>query len=256
VHCPIVLEDGPAPYDAPADQEDVSGLITDSGAFLFVVTHTVEAEGWDFAQIKDMPEVKAMIADGFANGRHAGATGRDIIAFLEEQEAASDDDAIADTSSFDSQVEAAAVADEMDAAPRTTSGVMSRFTRFGAIVLAAQAVLNVWEVEYRSNEAPQIECLDASMLALRAALAMPTNAKATCPPKTPRAGTKTDIVLQLLRTPAGADVADIAEATGWGTNTVRGFLAAMKKKGVAYVGTKEDRGNIRSTVYRIPTENA
>ncbi|WP_431303997.1 DUF3489 domain-containing protein [Sediminicoccus sp. BL-A-41-H5] len=71
--------------------------------------------------------------------------------------------------------------------------------------------------------------------ALRAALAgnaMRTS-RAGGAPRKPREGTKQEQVLAMLRRPEGATVAHIAEATGWNGNTVRGFLAGLKKKGHA-----------------------
>ena len=71
------------------------------------------------------------------------------------------------------------------------------------------------------------------MAALRTLLAgkparAPRDANA---PRKPREGTKQEQVLAMLRRPEGATVAQIAEATGWNSNTVRGFLAGLKKKG-------------------------
>jgi hypothetical protein len=47
-------------------------------------------------------------------------------------------------------------------------------------------------------------------------------------------GTKQEQVLAMLRRPEGATVAQIAEAAAWNSNTVRGFLAGLKKKGHAF----------------------
>ena len=44
--------------------------------------------------------------------------------------------------------------------------------------------------------------------------------------------TSVQAVLALLRREDGATVAQIAEATGWASHTVRGFLAGLKKKGI------------------------
>jgi predicted ArsR family transcriptional regulator len=49
-------------------------------------------------------------------------------------------------------------------------------------------------------------------------------------PRKPREGTRQQAVLALLRRPAGATVAQIAETTGWQTHTVRGFFAGLKKR--------------------------
>jgi hypothetical protein len=51
-------------------------------------------------------------------------------------------------------------------------------------------------------------------------------------PRKPREGTKQEAVLTMLRRTEGATVAQIAEATGWASHTVRGFLAGLKKKDI------------------------
>ncbi|MBX9750955.1 MAG: DUF3489 domain-containing protein [Roseococcus sp.] len=98
---------------------------------------------------------------------------------------------------------------------------------------AAAAVLAAWDAS---------PCQDATynpisraVEQLRAALA---NKPARTPgepgaPRKPRDGTKQEQVLAMLRRPEGATVAQIAEATAWNSNTVRGFLAGLKKKGHA-----------------------
>jgi len=99
---------------------------------------------------------------------------------------------------------------------------------------AAAAILAAWDDE-ANREGDMIGALDAPMEALRTLLAgkparAPRDASA---PRKPREGTKQEQVLAMLRRPEGATVAQIAEATGWNSNTVRGFLAGLKKKGHA-----------------------
>lgn len=99
---------------------------------------------------------------------------------------------------------------------------------------AAAAVLAAWDDE-ANREGDMIGALDAPMEALRTLLAgkptrTPRDAKA---PRKARAGTKQEQVLAMLRSPEGATVAQIAEATGWAQHTVRGFFAGLKKKGHA-----------------------
>lgn len=48
-------------------------------------------------------------------------------------------------------------------------------------------------------------------------------------PGAPREGAKQEQVLAMLRRPGGATVVQIAEATGWAQNTVRGFFAASRR---------------------------
>ena len=65
-----------------------------------------------------------------------------------------------------------------------------------------------------------------------------------------REGTKQAKLIAMLKAPAGATIAEIVEATGWQSHTVRGALAgALKKKlGLDVASAKEDQ---RGRVYRI-----
>jgi len=57
----------------------------------------------------------------------------------------------------------------------------------------------------------------------------------------PRTGTKRETILALLRRPAGATLAEIADtAGGWQPHSVRGFLAGLKKKGLAVTSEKPE----------------
>jgi hypothetical protein len=91
---------------------------------------------------------------------------------------------------------------------------------------AVQGVLQTWDATLDRAG------MDAAITALRTALA----GKQTRPTsqaggrRKPRAGTKQQLVLALLRRPEGATVAQIAEATGWQHHTVRGFFAALKAR--------------------------
>ena len=65
-----------------------------------------------------------------------------------------------------------------------------------------------------------------------------------------REGTKQALLIEMLRRPAGATIAEIMTTTGWQAHTVRGAIAgALKKKlGLAVASEKvENRGR----VYRI-----
>jgi predicted transcriptional regulator len=63
----------------------------------------------------------------------------------------------------------------------------------------------------------------------------------------------------MLRRPEGATVAQIAEATAWNSNTVRGFLAGLKKKGhavevmerIRQVGPNKTGAKGSFTIYRV-----
>jgi biotin operon repressor len=77
--------------------------------------------------------------------------------------------------------------------------------------------------------------------------------------RTPRQGTKQEQVLAMLRRADGASGPQIAEATGWNSNTVRGFLAGLRKKGfsletlerVRQVGPNRSGAKGSFTVYRL-----
>lgn len=73
-------------------------------------------------------------------------------------------------------------------------------------------------------------------------------------PRAPRAGTKRERVIAMLRAPEGATIEQIAAETGWKTHTVRGFFAGLKKReGIvaapAGQATRADGG--KATLYRI-----
>ncbi len=82
--------------------------------------------------------------------------------------------------------------------------------------------------------------LAAALEVLRAALAGTGRSARTetGTPRPPRAGTKQQAVLTLLRRPEGATIAQVSDATGWQQHTVRGFFAGLKKKGIT-VGVLE-----------------
>lgn len=65
-----------------------------------------------------------------------------------------------------------------------------------------------------------------------------------------RPGTKAATVIDRLKTPGGATVGELMDATGWQAHSVRGFLSATlkKKHGLTIVSEKRD-GTRR---YRMP----
>ena len=60
--------------------------------------------------------------------------------------------------------------------------------------------------------------------------------------------TKTHAVIQLLRRPSGATIAQIQRATGWQPHSVRAALTGLRKKGH---DVKRDKNAKGVTVYRI-----
>ena len=125
---------------------------------------------------------------------------------------------------------------------------------------AAAAILVAWGDE-ANREGDIIAALDAPMEALRDALARkpgrPMHQPGSLP--RPREGTKLMAVLAMLRRPEGATVAQVCEATGWGKDTVRGFFAGLKKRGVTVevaervrqVGPNRAGSRGSYTVYRV-----
>jgi hypothetical protein len=129
-----------------------------------------------------------------------------------------------------------------DATARPTAATAP--TRAG-LRAAAQAVLEAWDDE-ENQRYGLVDAIDA----LRAALAGTTRAdREPGTPRKPRAGTKQEAVLALLRRPEGATIAQIVEATQWQSHTVRGFLAGLKRKGI----TVEVLERVR---HRVPSRQA
>ena len=65
-----------------------------------------------------------------------------------------------------------------------------------------------------------------------------------------REGTKQALVIEMLRRPEGASIAEIVEATQWASHTTRGFLAGTLKKklGLTIDSRKDD---LRGRTYKI-----
>jgi hypothetical protein len=127
----------------------------------------------------------------------------------------------------------------------------------GSLRAAAQAVLDAWD-----DEENQRYGLTGAIDALRTVLAGPTRAhREPGAPRKPREGTKQEAVLALLRRAEGATIAQIIDATGWQSHTVRGFLAGLKRKGIAVevldrvrqVGPNKEGAKGSYSVYRVAT---
>jgi len=108
------------------------------------------------------------------------------------------------------------------------------------------AVARVWKA---------IQRLDAASAPQAAIVAPKTKrpgkaAKADDAAPTAREGSKKAIVLELLRRPEGATLADIQSATGWQPHSVRGFISGSlsKKMGLTVESFKTPEG---ARAYRI-----
>jgi hypothetical protein len=66
----------------------------------------------------------------------------------------------------------------------------------------------------------------------------------------PREGTKQQQMIDLLRRPKGATLAEIVEATGWQQHTIRGAMAGALKKKLGLTITSE-KDETRGRVYKI-----
>ena len=121
---------------------------------------------------------------------------------------------------------------------------------------AAAAVLEEWD-DRDNNQYGLPEAIERLRAALAAKPGRPAREPGT--PRKPREGTKQEAVLAMLRRAEGATVAQIAEATGWASHTVRGFLAGLKKKGfqvatlerVRMVGPNKEGAKGSYSIYAI-----
>jgi hypothetical protein len=122
---------------------------------------------------------------------------------------------------------------------------------------AVRAVLAAWDD-------PDHTGLPEAIAAVRAILGRNGEARQPGQTRAPREGTRQQAVLELLRREQGATIAQVIEATGWQSHTVRGFLAGLKRKGmtvdvlerVRQVGpdTQGSRGSY--SIYRIAAADA
>jgi hypothetical protein len=123
--------------------------------------------------------------------------------------------------------------------------------------VAAQVLLDAWDELPSSDMGP----LAGLIADLRAALvALPTSISVAAP-RAPT-DTKHAQVLAMLRRTEGASGPQIAEAMGWAPHTVRGFLAALVKKGIhvevldriRQIGPSKQGAKGSYTVYRVSCE--
>ena len=77
----------------------------------------------------------------------------------------------------------------------------------------------------------------------------PAGGKKTKERKT-REGTKQALVIEMLRRPQGATIAEIVEATSWASHTTRGFMAGALKKKLGLTITSE-KDETRGRIYHV-----
>ena len=63
-------------------------------------------------------------------------------------------------------------------------------------------------------------------------------------------GTKQALVIEMLRRPEGASIAEIVEATSWASHTTRGFLAGTLKRKLG-LAIDSDKDEIRGRIYKV-----
>jgi DNA-binding CsgD family transcriptional regulator len=106
---------------------------------------------------------------------------------------------------------------------------------------AAAAFLAAWDASLAQDATDNP--ISRGVEALRAALAK------QAAPRAARENTKREQVLAMLARTNGATAQEIADATGWSNNTVRGFLAGLKAKGHTITSHKAGIG--APTSYRV-----
>jgi hypothetical protein len=83
----------------------------------------------------------------------------------------------------------------------------------------------------------------------RATPSIPATAQ---PSRSPREGSKSALVVELVRRDSGATLAELVTATGWLPHTTRAALTGLRKRG--YAVTLERPGKARESSYHIPVE--
>jgi hypothetical protein len=111
------------------------------------------------------------------------------------------------------------------------------------------AVTRIWKAIQALTPTPAQQA--APVAPKKAKAAKQATAKDATP--TARDGSKKAIVLDILKRPDGATLADIMSATGWQAHSVRGFISGAlgKKMGLTVESTKNEAGD---RVYRIATK--
>jgi biotin operon repressor len=134
-----------------------------------------------------------------------------------------------------------------------------RVSRRSPLEQATKALLDAWDARAVGGDDDIVSTLNGHVAALRVALTATASGFASNTGQQPPKDTKQAQVLTMLRRNEGASGPQIAEATGWASHTVRGFLAGLAKKGIQVEVLErvrqidsDNRGTKGSyTVYRI-----
>ena len=129
-------------------------------------------------------------------------------------------------------------------------GVLLRITSAGSGVLGVEpTALGAPEAPQRPGEGRTGSSSSADSLSAAAAAGALASHAAPLRGGV-RQGTKQAALVEMLRRPEGATIAEIVAATGWQPHTVRGALAGALKKRLGLVVTSEKREG-RGRVYRL-----
>jgi hypothetical protein len=146
--------------------------------------------------------------------------------------------------------EEAGAAQEAAPSGRTSRAAGLARRRLATARGALEAVCSHWSETGRLDEALLASCRATMAELQRADAELAAEAPAPGAGSEPRAGTKQARLIEMLRRPEGATIAQIADTTGWQPHTVRGAIAgALKKKlGLTVTSEKPDQGE---RIYRL-----
>ena len=145
-------------------------------------------------------------------------------------------------------------------APEAASRPARPAKRTDSLRRAAQALLDAWD--NTGDGHGSLGEIIGPITALRAALAITIDGSARPDALRPLRDTKQAQVLAMLARDEGASGPQIAEAMGWASPTVRGFVAGLAKKGITVevlervrqVGPNRTGAKGSYTVYRLAIE--
>jgi predicted ribonuclease toxin of YeeF-YezG toxin-antitoxin module len=111
-------------------------------------------------------------------------------------------------------------------------------------LLPAAAATNVSDAAKASYAAPA-----AAKTKKGSKSAAPKSKKASKPagePKTPREGSKLELVIKMINRKGGVTLAKMMEETGWQAHTCRGFMSTLTRKtGVEFTSTRRESDKAR-----------